>query len=39
MHDSEHNAEVHVASVRLLVVIWVLLLIGTWATVSVTYLS
>lgn len=39
MQHSEHNAEVHVASVKLLVVIWILLMIGTWATVSVTYVD
>jgi cytochrome c oxidase subunit 4 len=30
---------VHVSSVRLLVVVWILLLIGTWLTVSATYVD
>ena len=37
---SEHtNNGVHVSSVRLLLVVWVALMIGTWLTVSATYVD
>jgi len=35
---SEHSEQgVHVASVKLLVIVWIALLFGTWMTVSATY--
>jgi cytochrome c oxidase subunit 4 len=37
---SDHTeGGVHVASVRLLVVVWIALMIGTWLTVSATYVD
>ena len=35
VHDSAH----HVSSVRLLVVVWIALMVGTWLTVSATYVD
>jgi len=37
MSESFHDGEVHVTSVRLLVVIWIALMVGTWLTVTATY--
>jgi len=37
--NHHHDEEVHVASIKLLVIVWILLMIGTWATVSVTYVD
>ena len=37
---SEHTKDgVHISSVRLLVVVWIALMIGTWLTVSATYVD
>jgi len=37
---SEHTEHgVHVASVRLLVIVWIALMFGTWLTVSATYVD
>jgi cytochrome c oxidase subunit 4 len=38
MHDDAHH-EVHVTSIRLLVVVWIALMVGTWLTVSATYVD
>jgi cytochrome c oxidase subunit 4 len=32
--SEDHNTGVHVASVKLLVVVWIALMIGTWLTVA-----
>ncbi len=37
MNQAEAHQGPHVASVKLLLVIWVALIFGTWLTVSVTY--
>lgn len=37
MDQAETHEEVHVASIKLLLVVWVALIFGTWLTVSVTY--
>ena len=34
---TEHGA--HVASVKLLVIVWIALMVGTWLTVSATYVD
>jgi len=38
-HDSEHPAVGHVASIRLLVTVWIALMVGTWLTVTATYVD
>jgi cytochrome c oxidase subunit 4 len=37
---SEHTKDgIHISSVRLIVVVWIALMIGTWLTVSATYVD
>lgn len=38
-HDGEQSAVDHVTSIRLLVVVWIALMVGTWLTVTATYLD
>jgi cytochrome c oxidase subunit 4 len=35
-HDA-HSGATHVSSIRLLVVVWIALMVGTWLTVTATY--
>ncbi len=37
MNEVETHQGPHVASVRLLLIVWIALMFGTWLTVSVTY--
>jgi cytochrome c oxidase subunit 4 len=37
--SESHGKVVHVASVRLLVIVWIALIFGTWLTVSATYVD
>ncbi len=39
MNDMHRDDAIHVTSVRLLVVVWIGLMIGTWLTVSATYID
>jgi cytochrome c oxidase subunit 4 len=37
--SATHEPHVHVTSIRLLVTVWILLMIGTWLTVTATYVD
>jgi len=37
-HDAHEGAE-HVSSIKLLVVVWIALMVGTWLTVTATYID
>ncbi|MFV2072246.1 MAG: cytochrome C oxidase subunit IV family protein [Thermoanaerobaculales bacterium] len=37
--STHEDSGVHVASVRLLVIVWIALIFGTWLTVSATYVD
>ena len=39
MNDTHRDDAIHVTSVRLLVVVWIALMVGTWLTVSATYVD
>ena len=39
MAEKEHEGAVHVTSVKLLAGVWIALMVGTWLTVSATYVD